>query len=145
MSSRTKFRTGDLGLIFQVAVFIALPAINSAKAQDTSEALRLWKFTYHMEAAAYGIQYMSQDLLTKAGKQLDAAAGQTMVTSTPMRVCIDAAEHLSDYFELAAKGKGQIGSSDQRKRTRQRYEMARAGCIRLLGSDPTEYPLGWPE
>ena len=128
--------------IFSLSVF---GVISPLKGYDTSEALRLWKFVYHMEAAAYGLQYMSKELLEKASKQLETASGQTMVTSTAMRVCVDAADELSDYFEFAAKYKDVPAPAEEKKQIRSRYEAARAGCIELLGSDPAEYPLGWPD
>ncbi len=111
-----------------------------ARAEDLSEALRLWKFTYQLELTAYGVKYMSADLLEKAGEQLDTAAGQTVVTSTPMTVCIEAAQQLANYFRLSIPPV----KVDARAKVRGNYETARAGCMRVLGADPSAYPLGWP-
>ena len=117
---------------------VSLPIM--AKGEDLSEALRLWKFTYQSEIAAYGTQYMSKDLLLKAGDQLESAAGQTMVTNSQMRVCIEASNQLAKYYREAAKPKPE----QNRTKIRADYEQARAGCMRLLGADPEQYPLGWP-
>lgn len=118
---------------------VALPTL--AQGEDLSEALRLWKFTYQLELTAYGVQYMSRDLLLNAGDQLETAAGQTMITNSQMRVCLDATNELADYFRLSvAPVKGR-----ERSKVRQEYETARAGCIRILGADPAQYPLGWPD
>ncbi len=111
-----------------------------ARAEDLSEALRLWKFTYQLELTAYGVKYMSADLLQKAGDQLDTAAGQTVMTSTPMRVCIDASYELAKYFRLSTPPV----KARARLNVRKNYEANRAGCMRLLGADPAAYPLGWP-
>ena len=83
---------------------------------------------------------MSADLLEKAGDQLDTAAGQTVVTSTPMTVCIEAAQQLANYFRLSIPPV----KVDARAKVRGNYETARAGCMRVLGADPSAYPLGWP-
>ncbi|MEM1200809.1 MAG: hypothetical protein AAGI06_16030, partial [Pseudomonadota bacterium] len=65
-------------LLHLVAV-AALGAVMAAPAhsEDLSEALRLWKFTFKLEVDAYGVQYMSEDLLNLASDQLEEAAGQT--------------------------------------------------------------------
>ena len=110
----------------------------AADGRNVSEALRLWKFTYHMEAAAYGIQYMSQDLLRSASKQLETASGHTVVATSAARICLDAATELSDYFEAAATSSG----AGKLVAIRRRYETARAGCMRALGANPEAYPLG---
>lgn len=122
------------------ALFLSPSSRTQAQAEDLSEALRLWKFTYQLELTAYGVQYMSADLLQKAGDQLDTAAGQTVVTSTPMRVCIDASYELAKYFRLSTPPV----KVSARANVRKNYETARAGCMRLLGADPSSYPLGWP-
>lgn len=108
---------------------------------DLSEALRLWKFTFKLEVDAYGVQYMSEDLLNLAADQLEEAAGQTHVTNSEMTVCLEASNQLAKYFRAAARKSG----LDERREIRERYEPARAGCLRLLGADPTKYPLGWPD
>ncbi len=124
---------------FVLAVSLALGPAPGA-ANDVSEALRLWKFTYHMEAAAYGIQYMSKDLLESSSRQLETATNNTVIGKSDGRICLDAATELSAYFDDAAK----TVSSQNRKQIRIRYEAARAGCMRALGADPAQYPLGWP-
>ncbi|MCP5076165.1 MAG: hypothetical protein GY947_23075 [Rhodobacteraceae bacterium] len=118
---------------------VSLPIF--ARAEDLSEALRLWKFTYQSEIAAYGAQYMSQELLLKAGDQLETAAGQTMVTNSQMVICIEASNHLARYYRESAKPK----PDQERAKIRAEYEQARAGCMRLLGANPDEYSLGWPD
>lgn len=130
---------------FAPAVFVLLiglgPGITLADGRHVSEALRLWKFTFHMEAAAYGVQYMSQDLLRSAGRQLETAAGHTVIATSAARTCLSAATELADYFDAAANKEG----AGKRKAIRTRYETARAGCMRALSANPDEYPLGWPE
>lgn len=121
--------------------FIAHISQAPARTEDLSEALRLWKFTYQLELTAYGVKYMSDGLLQKAGDQLDMAAGQTVVTSTPMRVCIDASYELAKYFRLSTPPV----KVSARANVRKNYETNRAGCMRLLGADPSAYPLGWPD
>lgn len=120
----------------------ALGAVMAAPAhsEDLSEALRLWKFTFKLEVDAYGVQYMSEDLLNLAADQLEEAAGQTQVTNSEMTVCLDASRELSKYFRAAANK----SSAEERREIRGRYEPVRAGCLRLLGADPAKYPLGWP-
>ncbi len=122
------------------ALFFSHSARAQAQAEDLSEALRLWKFTYQLELTAYGVKYMSADLLQKAGDQLETAAGQTVVTSTPMTVCIEASNQLAKYFRLSSPPV----KVSARAMVRENYEIARAGCMRLLGADPSSYPLGWP-
>lgn len=114
---------------------------SAASGEDLSEALRLWKFTYKLEIDAYGVQYMSKKLLRLAGDQLVQAAGQTVVTNNRMTTCIDASNHLAAYFHAAARA----APAEERRAIRVQYEGARAGCMRLLGADPQEYPLGWPD
>ncbi len=126
--------------LFCAVSFLTQIPQTHARAEDLSEALRLWKFTYQLELTAYGVKYMSADLLQKASDQLDTAAGQTVMTSTPMRVCIDASYELAKYFRLSTppvKAKARLS-------VRKNYEANRAGCMRLLGADPAAYPLGWP-
>ena len=62
-SNRNRLRARRVALrVVLVSAFTgALPTF--ALAEDLSEALRLWKFTYQSEIAAYGTQYMSQSLL----------------------------------------------------------------------------------
>ena len=131
-------RLSTRGVVLVSVFTCALPTF--ALAEDLSEALRLWKFTYQSEIAAYGTQYMSQSLLLQAGDRLESAAGQTMVTSTKMRVCIEATNQLARYYRESAKPKPE----QKRGTIRAHYEVARAGCMRVLGADPEEYPLGWP-
>ncbi|MEM8687530.1 MAG: hypothetical protein AAGF81_09385 [Pseudomonadota bacterium] len=125
--------------LVSLAVLGALLA-GPAQSEDLSEALRLWKFTFKLEVDAYGVQYMSEDLLNLAADQLEEAAGQTRVTNSEMTVCLEASRQLSKYFRAA----GSQGSAEKRREIRARYEPARAGCLRLLGADPQNYPLGWP-
>ena len=138
-SRRNVFKAGALHLA--VMGMFAGAAPNLAHAEDLSEALRLWKFTYQSELAAYGTQYMSESLLLQAGDRLETAAGQTMVTSHKMRVCIEATNHLAHYYRESAKPKPE----QARGKIRAEYVMARAGCMRVLGANPEEYPLGWPD
>ena len=125
-----------------LGALLAGGALSTAPAQseDLSEALRLWKFTFKLEVDAYGVQYMSEDLLNLAADQLEQVAGQTYVTNSEMTVCLEASNQLAKYFRAAARKSG----VDVRRQIRARYEPARAGCLRLLGADPAKYPLGWP-
>ncbi len=138
-------RCGGHKRLFAARLLLAIAAAGHtagpAAAEDLSEALRLWKFTYKLEIDAYGVQYMSEQLLLLAGDQLEQAAGQTMVTNSQMTTCIDASNHLADYFRAAARA----ASKEDRAAIRIKYEGARAECLRLLGADPEQYPLGWPE
>ena len=134
------------GRRFRLSHVVAVAALGTALAgpahsEDLSEALRLWKFTFKLEVDAYGVQYMSEDLLNLAADQLEQAAGQTHVTNSEMTVCLDASRELSKYFRAAANKSG----PEVRREIRERYEPVRAGCLRLLGADPVKYPLGWPK
>lgn len=143
MSTPRQHATGKVAVLLRIwlaGVFaVSFPIF--ARGEDLSEALRLWKFTYQSEIAAYGTQYMSKELLLKAGDQLETAAGQTVVTNSRMVVCIEASNHLAHYYRESAKPKPE----QARAKVRADYERARAGCMRLLGANPDEYPLGWPD
>ncbi len=138
---KTKSRRRDR--LLRLAAFGVIGAVvtGPVQSEDLSEALRLWKFTYKLEVDAYGIQYMSEDLLNLAADQLETAAGQTQVTNSEMTVCLEASRQLSKYFRAAANKSG----ATARREIRGQYEPARAGCLRLLGADPAKYTLGWPD
>ncbi len=135
----TSSRSRNVPAVFVLALSL-LAGAPAGAAQDVSEAVRLWKFTFHMESAAYGIQHMSKKLLRSTSQQLETAAQNTVVNNAAARSCYDAADELSDYFQDAAE----TADAANRKKIRGRYETARADCMRALGADPAEYPLGWP-
>ncbi|MEM7426999.1 MAG: hypothetical protein AAF441_12960 [Pseudomonadota bacterium] len=135
---RSRGSTAPAALVFTL---LAVLRPEPATAQDVSEALRLWKFTYHMEAAAYGIQHMSKDLLKSASRQLETASNNTVIATSAARFCLDAATELGAYFKDAAETEDRAN----RIEIRIRYEAARADCMRALGANPAEYPLGWPD
>lgn len=131
----------QLAKIIVAALGLSFYSPAGSLASDLSEAVRLWKFTYQKELAAYGLSAMGASERRATAARLDQLKDASLFRDPAFRACVTAAGQLADVYRQA----GADTTKGQLKEAKAAYVIGRLACLETLGARAGDYPLEWPD